>query len=116
MNTEIKIRRVCNDLAEFLAAKNKAYGDSALNPCRIFAKEVEADAQIRVRIDDKLNRLMKGTAFPGDNDVLDLAGYLVLSLVLADWIYREPGSHAAVSLEADRVKRADVKTVEACDQ
>jgi hypothetical protein len=30
------------------------------------------------RIDDKLNRLMKGTEYPGDNDIDDLIGYLVL--------------------------------------
>lgn len=96
MNTEAKIRCVCNDLADFLAAKNKAYGDSALNPCHIFAKEVSADAQLRVRIDDKLNRLMKGTIYPGDNDVLDLAGYLVLFLVLSDWT-RSPPSPTALT-------------------
>jgi hypothetical protein len=34
--------------------------------------------QLHVRIDDKLNRLMKGTDYPGDNDIDDLIGYLVL--------------------------------------
>ena len=79
------IRNVCNSLADFLCKKNEAYGNSALNPCRIFAKDVDADAQLNVRIDDKLNRLMRGNAYAGDNDVLDLAGYLVLKLVKAGW-------------------------------
>ena len=83
--TEDRIRQVCAQLADFLCAKNRAYGDSALNPCRIFAKDVAADAQLRVRIDDKINRLMKGSSYPGDNDTLDLAGYLVLALVQAGW-------------------------------
>ena len=83
--TEDRIRQVCSQLADFLCEKNRAYGDSALNPCRIFAKDVAADAQLRVRIDDKLNRLMKGSSYPGDNDTLDLAGYLVLALVQAGW-------------------------------
>ena len=84
-DVQAQIRQVCADLADFLCKKNEAYGNSALNPCRIFAKDVDADAQLNVRIDDKLNRLMRGNAYAGDNDVLDLAGYLVLKLVKAGW-------------------------------
>jgi hypothetical protein len=31
-----------------------------------------------VRIDDKLSRFARGGEFPGDNDIDDLIGYLVL--------------------------------------
>ena len=60
-----------------LIEKNIAYGDSALDPVRIFSKADPAE-QLRVRIDDKLSRLMKGTEYVGDNDIDDLIGYLVL--------------------------------------
>lgn len=60
-----------------LIAKNIAYGDSALDPVRIFSKTNPIE-QILVRIDDKLSRFSRGTDYPGDNDVDDLIGYLVL--------------------------------------
>lgn len=68
---------VCHSIAHMLIEKNIAYGDSALNPIRIFSKS-EPLEQLRVRIDDKLNRIMKGTKYIGDNDIDDLIGYLVL--------------------------------------
>ena len=79
-STESTIDDVCSELAEFLKEKNRAYGDSALNPTRIFSKADPLE-QIRVRIDDKLNRLMKGQEYAGDDTVKDLAGYLVLFMV-----------------------------------
>jgi hypothetical protein len=79
-DTQAKIRQVCQKLAEFLVKKNIAYGDSAINPVRIFSKASPLE-QINVRIDDKLNRLMQGGEYPGDNDEWDLAGYLVLKQV-----------------------------------
>lgn len=62
---EKEIREECMLLADFLVAKNRAYGNSASEPCRIFAKRVDPLAQIDCRIDDKLNRLMKGSEYPG---------------------------------------------------
>ena len=67
----------CHAMAQMLIEKNIAYGDSALEPVRIFSKS-DAVEQLRVRIDDKLSRLMKGTDYVGDNDIDDLIGYLVL--------------------------------------
>lgn len=60
-----------------LQEKNVAYGDSALDPVRIFSKS-NAIEQLLVRIDDKLSRFARGTEYPGDNDIDDLIGYLVL--------------------------------------
>jgi hypothetical protein len=67
----------CHAITQMLIEKNIAYGDSALDPVRIFSKSDPAE-QLKVRIDDKLSRLMKGTDYPGDNDIDDLIGYLVL--------------------------------------
>lgn len=64
---------------ELLLAKNTAYGNSALDPVRIFSTADPAE-QIKVRIDDKLSRLSRGHA-AGEDVVLDLIGYLVLLLI-----------------------------------
>ena len=76
-NTEKEIWDVCNDMAWFLIDKNRAYGNSALDPVRIFSNSDNVE-QLKVRIDDKLSRFARGTDFPGDNDIDDLIGYLVL--------------------------------------
>ena len=77
--TELKISVVCDDIKELLIHKNRKYGNSALQPNRIFSK-CSATEQLLVRIDDKLNRIMKGAGLlANDEDVVnDLIGYLVL--------------------------------------
>ena len=77
--TELKISYVCDDIKELLINKNRKYGNSALKPNRIFSK-CSATEQLLVRIDDKLNRIMKGAGLLAtDEDVVnDLIGYLVL--------------------------------------
>jgi hypothetical protein len=66
----------CDALAAMLLAKNAAYGNSALEPVRIFSR-ANPEEQIRVRIDDKLSRILRGSA-AGEDVELDLLGYLVL--------------------------------------
>lgn len=66
----------CLNIAEVLVQKNAAYGNSALEPVRIFSK-ASAVEQILVRLDDKLSRLARGSD-AGEDVVLDLMGYLVL--------------------------------------
>ena len=77
--TQEEISSVCNDIKELLLYKNKQYGDSALNPSRIFSK-ASAVEQLLVRIDDKLNRIKKGAGLVGEDEVViqDLIGYLIL--------------------------------------
>lgn len=75
---EKEIREFCNEIADFLVEKNRAYGNSVSEPILIFAKRVDTLAQIDVRIDDKLNRIKKGSEYPGDDTVKDLVGYLIL--------------------------------------
>jgi hypothetical protein len=79
MDTQTHIGLICDEVKELLIDKNKKYGDSALNPSRIFSKATPLD-QILVRIDDKLNRIKQGAGLlANDEDVLlDLIGYLVL--------------------------------------
>ena len=71
-----RISEECDALKAMLLEKNKAYGSSALSPVRIFAKSDTVE-QIRVRIDDKLSRLIHGSA-AGEDVVKDLLGYLIL--------------------------------------
>jgi hypothetical protein len=71
-----EIIRECLILAKFLCEKNIAYGDSALNPVRILSKADTAE-QIRVRMDDKLSRLVRGE-LAGEDAIQDLVGYYIL--------------------------------------
>lgn len=64
-------------IANMLVAKNASYGNSALDPVRIFSR-ASALEQLRVRIDDKLSRIARGTEVPNEDTVDDLLGYLVL--------------------------------------
>lgn len=66
----------CLALAGLLIEKNRAYGNSALNPVRLFSK-ADAVEQIKVRLDDKLSRLSRGSE-AGEDVILDLLGYLIL--------------------------------------
>lgn len=71
------IINVCEEIKALLLEKNRKYGDSALNPSRIFSNSSPIE-QIKVRIDDKLSRI-KSSQFDEDEDVIDdLIGYLVL--------------------------------------
>ena len=82
MDTQKRIKEITKEVTDLLLKKNKQYGDSALNPLGVFAKG-SAEELIRVRIDDKLNRLLQGDeSIETDTDViLDLIGYLVLLLI-----------------------------------
>lgn len=86
--THREILSICNEIAAMLIEKNKSYGDSALDPVRIFSTSDNIE-QIKVRIDDKLSRFMRGNEFPGDNDIDDLIGYLVLLKVAIRDNWRE---------------------------
>ena len=78
-DTQLKIAAVCDDIKELLLYKNNKYGNSALEPSRIFSKS-SAVEQLLVRIDDKLNRIQKGAGLIGEDEdvIMDLIGYLVL--------------------------------------
>lgn len=71
------ILKACLEITEMLLEKNVAYGNSALNPIRIFS-DADDFEQLNVRIDDKLNRIKNKKIYSGDNDEDDLIGYLLL--------------------------------------
>lgn len=82
--TQQKIELTCDSLKLLLKEKNKRYGDSAINPKRIFSK-ANASEQIKVRLDDKLSRIINADEIR-KNDVCDLMGYLVLLSISNDWV------------------------------
>jgi hypothetical protein len=89
---EIETRRI----AALLLVKNDRYGNSALDPIRLFARGASAVAQLEVRIDDKLSRVARGTRDDLQkylDNVDDLIGYLIL--------YR-----IALGIAADRAENA----------
>lgn len=74
---EVSLYPIVNNITKMLIEKNRKYGNSALEPQRIFSK-ASAVEQIKVRIDDKLSR-MKNQQNDEDEDVIsDLIGYLIL--------------------------------------
>lgn len=78
------IRAVCDEIRDFLVAKNVQYGNSAIDPVRIFSK-ASTEEQLRVRIDDKISRLVRGNdSIEPDSDIVDdLIGYFILWKVAA---------------------------------
>ena len=65
-------------ITDLLKEKNKAYGNTALNPTNIFSS-LDATEAICARIDDKLARISnKGINDKTEDTVDDLIGYLLL--------------------------------------
>src|SRR5699024_5513635 len=61
-----KVDAVLEGVRGILLAKNAAYGNSALDPVRIFSKADTAE-QLRVRIDDKISRMKRGTDYEDED-------------------------------------------------
>lgn len=77
MTTQDNIVAQCDIIKQMLLDKNRKYGDSALNPVRIFSRASPAE-QILVRLDDKLSRLRSSQADEDEDVIADLIGYLIL--------------------------------------
>ena len=75
-----KIAETCDAIKNLLLEKNRKYGDSALNPVRVFSK-ADTVEQIKVRMDDKLSRIRNEQGDEDEDVYMDLAGYLVLMLI-----------------------------------
>ena len=73
------ITEACEQIKNMLLDKNRKYGDSALNPVRVFSK-ADAGEQLKVRMDDKLSRIQSAQDDDLEDAMLDLTGYLVLDL------------------------------------
>ena len=79
-DTQKKISEICDEVKNILLEKNRKYGDSALNPKRVFSNASPIE-QINVRIDDKISRIMSAQDDDTEDAELDLIGYLILKRV-----------------------------------
>lgn len=76
---EASIRLGC-----LLIYKNERYGNSALEPVEVFARDITPAQRLSVRMDDKINRIVQGMGTNGgdaEDPRVDLAGYLLLDVV-----------------------------------
>lgn len=74
------IAAVCDQVRDILLDKNRKYGNSALEPKRVFSKSPTIE-QLNVRIDDKLSRIESAQDDDTEDPELDLIGYLILKRV-----------------------------------
>lgn len=84
---ESDLDHVMDKVRLLLLEKNKAYGDSAMNPVRVFSK-MNAMEQLKVRMDDKLSRLARGNELKDesfDDTILDLTGYLFIYMIQREY-------------------------------
>lgn len=89
INREQQIRDVGQEVVDLLVEKNKAYGNSALNPANIFAKG-SAVENLCSRIDDKLMRIKnRGIVADTEDTIKDLIGYLILLKIALNESTRE---------------------------
>lgn len=79
--TQRKICVTLEAMKDLLLYKNQKYGDSAINPKKIFYKG-DSTNSILIRLDDKIGRVMSNTEEkPRINDVCDIIGYCTLLLI-----------------------------------
>ena len=76
-----QIIETTNELRNLLLRKNKAYGNSALEPLNVFSNQNAVDS-LCARLDDKLSRIKnKGLNDKTEDTLFDLAGYLILLII-----------------------------------
>jgi len=72
------LSRIVENITNLLKEKNKAYGNTALNPINVFSK-LNAEEAICARLDDKIARIKnKGINDETEDTVTDIIGYLLL--------------------------------------
>jgi len=79
-DTQYKIIGMLDRIEQLLIDKNRKYGNSALEPVRVFSKASPIE-QLKVRIDDKLSRVSSSQMDEDEDVIIDLIGYLVLYLI-----------------------------------
>jgi len=87
MIVDEELDELTSNLASMIKTKNQRYGNSALEPMRVFGKG-DGYAQICSRIDDKLSRVRVSQEQGQDlrkNDIADLVGYLLLLMLYKGW-------------------------------
>jgi len=87
MNKKDRCTQINEKVAQvgyMLLEKNRAYGNSALEPLNIFNKGNATDS-LCSRIDDKLARIKNvGMSDKTEDTLFDLCGYLILLMISID--------------------------------
>ena len=83
--SQLRIAQVFKSMMELVLEKNRRYGDSALSPKQIFSK-LDSGESIKLRLDDKISRIMNNNGEVRKNDVADIMGYLALFSVSQNWL------------------------------
>lgn len=75
----VAVQGLGDQVTQLLTEKNAKYGNSALEPLRLFSKADPVE-QLKVRIDDKLSRIrtLSFDSADGEDVLLDLEGYVRL--------------------------------------
>lgn len=77
-NFDWHLDKVAKQITDLLKSKNKAYGNTALNPPNVFSK-LDSTEAICARLDDKLSRIKnRGINDKTEDTVDDIIGYLLL--------------------------------------
>ncbi len=105
--TQELISKECDNLKALLIYKNEKYGDSAMSPKRVFATSNSLE-QLRVRIDDKLNRIKNQQGTDDEDTIQDLIGYLVLYHIAL----KEQPTKKEVNIEMDELIKEFIKSQE----
>ena len=80
-DTQERIAEILEAMKDLLLYKNQKYGDSAINPKKIFYKG-DSTNSILIRLDDKLGRIISNAEEkPRINDIADILGYCTLLLI-----------------------------------
>lgn len=100
-----QVYEILSEITEMLIAKNKKYGNSALEPLGVFSK-LSAEEGLLVRIDDKLKRIKNGSLQKDDEDVInDLIGYLVLLKIQANSKPKQTHGWREIKEKQDLIKQ-----------
>lgn len=79
-DTQQEIIALGEEITQLLLTKNRRYGDSALNPTRIYS-QADPVEQLKIRIDDKLSRIISNQTDEDEDVDIDLIGYLYLLVI-----------------------------------
>lgn len=121
MNVQEEITLMCDAVAQMLVEKNRKYGNSALEPLRIFSK-ADLLETIRVRIDDKLCRIKNEQSDEDEDVYMDLMGYLVLYMIARkrqkrkDWFRIVPRGEPETHIEPANPETLEQRMSEVADR
>lgn len=83
------LNEVLNSIEALLVAKNRKYGDAALNPNQTFSSASPIEL-INIRMDDKLSRIRNRQNDEDEDVEIDLIGYLLLKQIAKRRATRNP--------------------------